>query len=85
MTIAGERSRPDARGRWSNEVVRPKQSSEHLKADSAGGENKKNFVPTDKAGAPVGNKQFLNNTITKYAGMVLDLGKVKIPKPKDDC
>jgi hypothetical protein len=46
---------------------------------------KKKLIPTDKTGAPIGNKQFLNNIITKYVGIVLDLGKVKIPKSRDDC
>jgi hypothetical protein len=49
------------------------------------GENRKKLIPTDRAGAPIGNKQFLNNIITKYAGIVLDLGRVKIPKPTDEC
>ena len=51
---------------------------------AASGEHKKRLVPTDKDDNVIANKQFLGTIINKYAGIDLDLGKVKLSHPDDE-
>ena len=52
--------------------------------DTIAEENRsKGLISTNKQGNVIANKQFLSTIIIKYAGMVLDLGRARLPSLDD--